>query len=189
MMVAAFEEFLRSAFQERLGTLVGPPSVIEFRKLPEVTRVASVFNSFEIAMGRRRRGGLGRRVDRLPAIGKSAELVVTGNLDPAALADIGANPNSEAVLSLFKALDVAQIFERVRGEFDLIWEKPEASTFLPDKLDEIVQRRHVVAHTADALKITREQLHEAVGFLECLATVLDDELARVVDGFRVAAAP
>jgi hypothetical protein len=188
-MVAAFEEFLRSVFQERLSDLVGVSPVIEFSKLPEVTQTTSVFYSLEISMGRRGRGSRGRKVDRLPAISKSAGLIVAGRLDPAALADMNSNPNSETVGSLFRALAVSQIFEQVRSEFDLIWGKPEAVTFLPDKLDEIVQRRHVIAHTADALKITREQLSEAVRYLECLATVLDDELARVVGGFRVSAAP
>ncbi len=55
-------------------------------------------------------------------------------------------------------------------------EKPEAQSFVEDKLQEIVNRRHVVAHTADALKITRGNLKESLRFLEILAEVLDAEL-------------
>jgi hypothetical protein len=190
LMVAAFEEFLRSLFQERLSSLVAMPPVVEFAKLPKVTRVRSVFYSLEISMGNRGRHERGkRRVDRLLDIGKSAERIVEGRVDPIALSYMGSNPSPWAVSELFKALDVGEIFDRVRSEFDVLWEKREAGTFLRDKLDEIVRRRHVIAHSADALKITREQLREALLFLDCLARVLDGELARVVDGLKVSAAP
>ena len=50
-----------------------------------------------------------------------------------------------------------------------------APDFVGDKLDEIVQRRHRVAHRADALAISRHDLKEGGRFLSLLAEVLDIE--------------
>src|SRR5262249_21151102 len=56
------------------------------------------------------------------------------------------------------------------------------ATFVPDKLNEIVQRRHRVAHTGAALDITRSQLNESLKFLPILSTWLDAQLRSHVDG-------
>jgi hypothetical protein len=64
----------------------------------------------------------------------------------------------------------------VRPAFDTRWAKAEAQNFVAEKLDEIVNSRHRVAHRADALSISRVQVGEWPRFLKTLADVLDGHL-------------
>ena len=68
------------------------------------------------------------------------------------------------------------MFGKLHNKFEAKWGKKEATTFLTDKLNEIVQRRHVVAHSAQALNITRTQLNESVKFLRILGELFDKAL-------------
>jgi hypothetical protein len=68
----------------------------------------------------------------------------------------------------------------MKVRFEVKWRKPVAHTFIADKLDEIVNRRHVVAHTAYALAITRGQLKESIRFLKVLAELLDAAIKRQI---------
>jgi hypothetical protein len=189
LMVAAFEQFLRSMLEERLSSLVAVPPVVEFSRLPDSLRVASVFGGLEIAMGTRRGGGRGPRLERLPAVRRASQIIAADFIDPSALAQLEASPKSSSIRQLFRGIDLPDVFAAVRSQFDILWAKPEASSFVEDKLDEVVGRRHVVAHTADALKITRAQLSESVHFLQVLGTVLDDAAEQKVVELRARAAP
>jgi len=103
-------------------------------------------------------------------------------VNPLAFSDTGGNANPHNVKEMFACLGVTDIFGQIKKRFDSCWRKPTAATFIPDKLDEIVNRRHIVAHTADALKITRSDLNESLKFLKILARLLDIELRKHVDG-------
>ncbi len=176
LVVAAFENFLRECMEEHLSELSHLHLKLQFHKLPDKLRVSSIFNSLERAM----KGPLYQetipKVDRLTEIERVCKIIIAGNLDPQVFSDTGGNPNSKNVKSMFSSVALDNIFIRVRPKFDRKWGKPEAHTFIENKLDEIVNRRHVVAHTADALKITRSNLKESVRFLKILASVLDVEL-------------
>ena len=81
---------------------------------------------------------------------------------------------------MFKALGVHDPFRETRPAFNLIWAKPESPSFVEDTLTAIVNQRHVVAHTADALAISRADLSMWTRFLSALAMVLDERLDKYV---------
>lgn len=176
LIVGSFERFLTDAFQEHLGALAGEPPPVAFSALPDALRISSVFESLDHAMKGPLFGATSTRAARFGGVAVAAERVVRENIDPAALSQTRGNPKSERVKEMFKAIGVKKVFEDTRTAFDNIWAKPEASTFVEDKLDEIVSARHVVAHTAEALQIGRSDLESWSPFVEALATVLDQRL-------------
>lgn len=177
LMVAAFEYFLKDAMEEHLTILAQQKPKIPFEKLPVRLQVNSVFNALKLAMDGPRHGktGSGREV-RLPEVQEACKTIVAGLICPEAFSSTGSNPSSETVHSMFHQVDIDNIFGVIKPGFDRKWAKPEVNDFIKLRLNEIVQMRHKVAHTANTLDITRTQLHEAVKFLTLVATLLDGEL-------------
>lgn len=185
LMVGSFERFLVDAFLEHLGELEGEPPPVTFPQLPDDLRVSTVFESLALALKGPRFQST-TRDERFNGVVQAAERVVSENIDPAALAQTWGTPNSQRVETMFKAIGIRKVFEKTRPAFDALWAKPEAFTFVEDKLDEIVGARHVVAHAAEALQIGRSDLRVWPSFFEVLATVLDARLdlyvSHVVEG-------
>jgi hypothetical protein len=186
LLVGALESFLREAFAEHLESLVGPPPPVPFEKLPRKLRTSSAYESLELAMKGPRFGEPTERIHRLPGVMASARRLVAGVIDADALAETKGNPSSDRVRSMFRAIGAGNPFESERTTFEAEWGRAEASTFLADKLDEIVNARHVVAHTANALGITRADLVEWPRFVLVFAQIVDQRLDRfigdVIDG-------
>jgi len=183
LMVAAFENFLRDCTLEHLGRLQ-PPGKVKLSHFPEPIVLQSVFASMNSAI----RGAPSRsQRARLPDVRLAAHRIATETIDPLAFADTGSNPNSAQVRAMFKPFGEIDVYLSIKSRFDKEWKIATPSTFIPDKLDEIVRRRHVVAHTANALNITRSELRDSVRFLKLLARLLDSELRRrVKSSLRVA---
>ncbi|MET3291820.1 UNVERIFIED_CONTAM: hypothetical protein ABID98_004390 [Brevibacillus sp. OAP136] len=176
MMVAGFENFLRQVVEEHLSELTLLPLKVNFNRLPDKIKTTSVFLSLENAMKGPKYETPIPKIDRLAIIEQASKNFIAGLIDPSAFSSTGGNPNSKTVNSMFNNLGIEDVFSKIRAKFITKWGKPEAHTFIPDKLNEIVNHRHVVAHTANALNLGRSQLKEAVKFLKILATVLDSEL-------------
>lgn len=176
LMVAAFEAFLRQAMEEYLASLTIQPLKVPFDKLPEKMRINSVFATLEQAMkGPPFQEPLPKH-QRLIDIETACKLVLSGTVNPVAFINTGSNPNSKSVKLMFSNLGVKDIFGCIKDRFESKWGKPVAQTFIADKLDEVVNRRHIVAHTANALSISRSDLKESIKFLKVLATLLDTEI-------------
>lgn len=176
LMVASFEYFLREMVEEHLTCLVSNTHQISFDQLPEKMQICTIFNSLEQAMKGKPFEQTGRRVDRIPAIQQACSSIVAQVVNPAAFSNTGSNPNSNTVDSIFKNVGINNVLSNNNNLFERKWGKPIAQRFIIDKLDEIINRRHIVAHTADALNITRSDLREAVKFLKTLAELLDIKL-------------
>ncbi|MDQ2713668.1 MAG: MAE_28990/MAE_18760 family HEPN-like nuclease [Chloroflexota bacterium] len=174
LMVAAFENFLRRTISEHLRELTVHPKV-SFDKLPPRMKVNCVFLTLDNAMkGPPSRG----KVERLPDIERACQLVLSETINPDFFTDTKSNPNAKNVKSIFLEIGLEDIFDQVKNTFDRIWKKPIHQTFIEDKLDEIINRRHRVAHTADTLQITRSDLNESIKFLKILSSVLDSQLKK-----------
>lgn len=173
MMVAAFEQFLREDLDEQLAPLSTNPPPRAFAALPKKMQVASVFGSLETAMKGPRHGTPAGRIHRLPQIRNVAGLIVRGRIDLKALSDTRGNPDSNCVRELLANVGIDKAFDVMRPAFDVAWGRPEAGSFVQDKLDEIVGRRHLVAHTAAALQVARGELPIALRFLGVLGSVFD----------------
>lgn len=184
IMVASFEAFLKAAIVEHLSELTVNPSKVPFANLPDKMRVNSVFYSLEAAL-KGQRYVKTERVDRLPGIKVACAKIVADVIDPEALSSTQSNPTADTVKSLFSDLGVPDIFGKIHTPFHKAWRKPEAVTFIPDKLAEIVSRRHRIAHTGLALDVTRAQLNEALKFLGILAGLLDKQLRSHIDSLAL----
>ena len=96
--------------------------------------------------------------------------------------DTQSNPNAKTVESMFSKVGKDEIFNIIRINFGNRWlintpvSYDPSARYIMDKLNEILDRRHRVAHTATVLNIARTDLDEAVRFLRILARVLDLEL-------------
>lgn len=172
LMVASFEAYLRRSVIEYLSDLTKQPPQVEFSKLPEKLRVNSIFYCLEAALKGPRYEDT-QKCDRLPGIKIACSRVAAEVLDPEALSSTQGNPDSRTVKKLFADIGVADVLTSLHNKFEKKWGKAVASTFIKDKLDEIVKRRHVVAHTGKALDIGRSDLNEAIKFLGILAGLLD----------------
>jgi hypothetical protein len=191
LMVASFEAFLKDVVVEHLTELTVHPPPIPFASLPEKMRVSSVYYCLEGAMRGDPHKARGSKLDRLSDIKVACTLVASEKIDPLALCSTKSNPSSDTVKDLFRDLGVSDVFGKIHNRFvgKRRWGKPEPLTFIADKLNEIVQRRHRVAHTGQALDISRLQLNESIKFLRILAELLDRELRAHIDSLYPAPPP
>jgi len=183
LMVAVFEAFLREVFEERLAVLSAFTPPVQLSSLPEQLRVHNAFESLSWAMKGEPYQSAGRKVDRLAKIDTVARNIVAGIVSPAVFAHTGGNPNAGRVKDMFERVGVSNVFGRSRSAFESAWGTPVAETFIRDKLEEIVSRRHSVAHSPSGLTISRLQIDEAMRFLATLTQVLDSILEQHIDGF------
>ncbi|HEX8472602.1 MAG TPA: HEPN domain-containing protein [Pyrinomonadaceae bacterium] len=183
LVVASFERFLKECIEEQLTTLTTHPA-ISLNNLPDELKVCSTFNTLERAMKGQRFQKAPPKKDRLTDVEAACRRVISNVVNPDSFSAVGANPNSDRVGEMMKNLAIRDVFTVLHSRFERKWRKPVAHTFIRDKLDEIVNRRHRVAHTALALGISRGQLKESVRFLKILAELLDDEVRRKISGFR-----
>ena len=155
LMVAAFEFFLSNLFEENISSLNTVADPIDFNRLPDNLKVKTVFHGLKKALA----GPLYRekppKVERIEDIIKACELLIRKEIDPATFSDTGSNPNGNTVQKKFNEVGITDIFSKIKPSYERILNKPVAQHFIKDKLDEIVNTRHVVAHTADTLNITR----------------------------------
>ena len=182
LMVAAFENYLREMLLEVMADLTADPPRKRMSLLPEKMRVSSVFLSLNDAMRGPRFDKPGGRQARLLDIQRAARLVHNDLIDAVALSNTGGNPAPETVAELLKNIGITDPFTAVRPEFDRRWGRAEAVGFVRDKLEEIVLRRHKVAHAADVLALSRADLLAGVEFLQTVSEAID-----VVVGGHVAA--
>lgn len=180
IVIAAFEEYLRAAIEEHLKTLATDPPPLTPQELPTLLWVTSVFESLQDALSAPRFGPSNSRKDRLAAVSRASDRVVREVVDPVAVTYRQSNPDSASVRSTFKNLGFVGIFPAIHSDFELLWGQREPARFVADKLDEIVLRRHVVAHTAYVLGIARKDLEEGARFIRILATCIDIALKRHV---------
>src|SRR4030042_5842279 len=150
IMVAAFEHFIRQIIEEHLSYLTMQPFKVKFDELPDKMKIHSVFKTLEYATKGRPFEERKDKMDRLSDIYEACRLILSGCVNPEVFSsDIG-NPNSKHVKDIMNNLGIDNIFAKIKDHFDSKWRNPTASTFISDKLDEIVNRRHTVAHKADA---------------------------------------
>lgn len=177
LMVAAFEAYLDDLIEEYVEWIAKSKPSIRFEKLPDTLRVANVYLTLEAAMNGPKHQPAGSKVDRLAAVKAASSIIARDMLNPSAFVGTGGNPGKNAVKELFKRVGLHDVFSVAQRRFERRWGKPVVTDFTREKLEEIVQRRHRVAHRADALRISRADLREAERFLRVFGEVLDIELS------------
>lgn len=176
LMVAAFEDYLRTVIQESLDPYQKSPPDKPRSQLPQRLQIASVFHSLKHVLQGPRHGKPGKRVNRLPDVHQACTLVVQDRIDASALANTGGNPNSECLADLLKQLDIQDPLALIKVEYERLSATPVAHTFVQDTLDTIVLRRHAVAHTTTT-NASRADLNASIAFLKTLAEAVDVVIA------------
>lgn len=182
IMVAAFEQFLRECIPERLGSLNGGTPSVNFDDLPKNLRVNAIFGHLQRALDGPKFEH-SERVSRIAAI-RAASAAIAGKVLVASALAPERSPLSDNIVAACDAFGLKRIFIRIDGPFRAAWGKPESTTFIRDKLDEIVRRRHRLAHTADVLNVARRDVRDGLPFLRTLAGALDDEFENHVSWIR-----
>ncbi|MFJ3764936.1 HEPN domain-containing protein [Streptomyces sp. NPDC090082] len=179
LTVASFEKFLRDLFEEELDRL--RVANISMSSLPRKLQVEASFASLELAIkGDFSSKGMDREL-RLTNVLAAAKLLARDSFDPKALAATNSNPDSACVKRMFKSVGIPEVFQRCNSEFTKHWGRQEVSGFENQKLDSILDSRHQVAHTAQAMHISRPELSYNLRFIEVLARVLHAQLSQFVD--------
>lgn len=172
LMVASFEQFITDLMDKRLTPLATSPARVVFEDLPERMRNHSVFTTLEHATDHLPYQPSKPRIDRLPDIETAARQVLSGLINVQAFTYLG-SPKANQISEMFNHIGINNVFSVARPRFEQLWGQPVADRFIQDKLDEVVDRRHRVAHRAEALSISRTDLRQSLKFLRVLATVLD----------------
>lgn len=178
LMVAAFENYLKEAIAEifeRVNT-ANPPC--QFSKLPLPLQTQAVYTGLGAAMVAKPWDQLKDKQLRLPRVLDAVNRIGRGEILSQEIADTAGNPSSVQVKSMFKIIGLPAIFSNIKPAFDAAWGSPTAQTFIADNLDAVVQRRHVVAHTASVLATSRMDLHDWQRFLLCFVSQVDAALER-----------
>jgi len=173
LMVAAFEAFLDDMVEEWVAYIAAQNPPIIYDLFPEGMRVHDTFTSLGLALNGPKYGAAGTKAALIPAIRAASAMVIAKTLNPTAFSGTAGNPSKDAVKDLLKRIGMTDAFNQIKPKFESKWRRPVSETFVGDKLEEVVQRRHRVVHRADALSIARSDLKEGERFLRIFAEVLD----------------
>jgi len=89
---------------------------------------------------------------------------------------IRSNPNSERLKEFFNSIGLQKFFIKIKPKFEKKIGKYVAPTEIEDTLDFIINQRNTVAHSANALNLSRLDLENYLVFLKSLSDICDDEL-------------
>lgn len=187
LMVAAFEFYIKKLFEGNIARLNSVPPTIDLQKLPDKLKVKIVYDSLQNAMEGPKYSAKLPKVDRINDVLSACRLLIGEHINPTAFSDTNSNPNGDTVKEKFKEIGIPDIYGNIKVRFETKWGTPVADTFIKDKLDEIVRTRHVVAHTADTLNITKAGQNEALKFLKILAELLEIEMDKQIKNLLVVA--
>jgi len=176
LLSATFERFLKDLGEEQSARLRGTRKAIKLSQLPDRIKVHSIFASLKQSMDGPRYGVKTEKKDRIPDIVDKCRLIGSDFIDSEVFSSTGGNPNSDAVKVIFNNLDVDDPFAKIKTGFETLWGKAVAQNFIKEKLDEIISKRHVIAHTADVMTISRSDINDHKKFMECLVGALYDHL-------------
>ncbi len=172
LIVASWENFLKRLVEEELTNLTTHTPKVPFKNLPVDMQTHSVIKTLEIAT----KGP--NKKERLPDIELACNFVISGKINPVVFIDTKSNPNSKLVTEMFKNLGIPNIFVRIKEDFERRSKRKVADRFIEDKLNEIINRRHFVAHEAYVLNISRLDLNESIKFMKILAQVFERYLQK-----------
>ena len=173
LMVASFESFLNNLPETYMNILIINYSTIDFSKLPEKMQITNVFKTLDRAM-KIKFGVAKKKFDRIIDIRSACRIILKDQINSNAFILGGKNPKHDVISKYFKIIGKRKIFEKVTIEFQKKWGTKVPTQFIKDKLNEIVNRRNVVAHKSIASRITKKDLIDSIKFLMIMAKLLDN---------------
>jgi hypothetical protein len=175
LMVAAWESFLKQLVEDELTILTTQPPKIKFDELPTKMQIHSIFQTLDRATKGPRYQHTDR-IDRLADIDQACRLIISGVINPLAFSDTDTNPSPKVIRNMFSNIGIEDIFMSIKPEFERKWDQPVDNRFIEVKLQQIIHRRHLVAHKADTLGVSRKDLNEAVRFMKIIAPLFEKQL-------------
>ena len=173
LMVASFESFVNSLPETHMETLIVDYLTIDFSKLPPKMQITNVFKSLDGAM-KIKVGPTTKKIDRIIDIKSVCRIILKDQINSDAFTLGGKNPKYDTISKCFIIIGKRRIFKKITKEFQKKWGIEVPTQFIKDKLNEIVDRRNLVAHTSIASRITKRDLIESIKFLKLTAKLLDN---------------
>ena len=173
LMVASFESFINSLPETHMNILIIDYSTIDFSKLPQKMQITNIFNSLDRAMKIKFRPAT-KKIDRVIDIKSACRIILNDQVNSDAFTLGGKNPKDYSVSYCFNIIGKRRIFKKITIEFQKKWGIEVPTQFIKDKLNEIVDRRNLVAHKSIASRITKKDLIESIKYLIIMAKLLDN---------------
>lgn len=178
LMVASFEEFVRSVFAENLDLLLRPVSGFSLSKYHSQLHLESIFCGLQRALDGDR-SGKRRDLSRRPEIMAICNIIIGDEIVVDALSDVGANPKGTRIVKMLERVGLKSPSDALDKRY-AARHGPCAAGYVVARLDSIVNLRHSVAHTGRALIIPRTQLDDNLLFLAQAAEVIEATLTAFV---------
>ncbi len=176
LLIASFEYYVRSSISEVLSPFSISPPRVPFERLPEKLRVNGVFLPLEHAMKGPHYSAGKERYEKLPGVRQVCMLISQGCIGIDGVAETRSNIDAGTLHSLCDKIGLENVFDKIYVDFCKMWKKQETKTFIRDKLEEIVGKRHAVAHTANATNLSRSDIALYRKFINVLARCIDTRL-------------
>lgn len=177
LMVGAFETYLQSVFREKLYEIDQSRTTIDITLVKEHIWTEAVFGLLEFSMkGSRTRPESKPKSERLDNVINACQSIISGRVNPDIFSDTESNPNAACVNKMCARVGIFNMFGRVTHKRHTTLHTTTATTYLSDKLDEIIARRNNVAHNVNVSGVARHDLSDAVSFLQELTNDIDKEL-------------
>lgn len=180
LMVASFENYLKEVMEERLTELSESPS-FQFNSLPIEIIHFNFKKTLDLSINPIKKIDSNQKINqKISNYEKGSQFVVNRKINPEAFSiATRSNPNSERLIEMFKSLGHKQFFFKIKPKFEKKM-GAVASTYIQNNLDFIVNRRHEVAHSGNALNLSRHDLGEYIIFIKTLSEICDSELFDII---------
>lgn len=175
LSVAALEKYLRDVFEEVMDDLISHPRY-SYTNLPEVIQLHSAAESLTWAVRGEPYAPIRRNADKIRDMQISVNRLYNGRIYPKVFAHTQSNPNSETVKSMMKNIGITNYFDSIKIRFERRLGFSIHNTYIKDSLDSIINTRHLIAHTATAGNVTREDLRRSFKFLNILTEIIDSSI-------------
>lgn len=173
LLVGMFEQCIKEMINEYIEDLTKNLNSANYANLPQILQTTNVFVGLNRVLEDRSKD----KNNRISAILSTCKTITEFNLEPLAFTDTRSNPNSEQLKTLLKNIDMNDPYATLKSRFTNKWKTQVTDRFIPDKLDEIISKRNLVAHTGKAISVlSREDLKEYFRFIKILARILDIEI-------------
>jgi RiboL-PSP-HEPN len=172
LMVAAFERYLRDAFEEYTEVIAGRAKSTKHPKLDKAFVERNDYNFVNWLVRDSREVTIAKVVE----MRRVARLIAAENFIPEAFSRTRANPGPETVKELFRDFGVPDAFRLIEGNLKNRYPRPFAPGFARGQLEAIIGRRNDVAHGGGALSIARADLEGWVVFMGALGRAVDNTL-------------
>ena len=172
LMVAAFERYLRDAFEEYTEKIAHRAETTGHPKLDGALADSNDFNFVNWVI----RDSRQRKPTKLSELRRAARLIAERHFIPESFSRTRANPGPDTVKELFKDFGVADAFSPIEGNLTAHHPSPFPTGFARDQLEAIIGWRNHIAHGGSALDIARADLEGWVAFMGALGRAVDNTL-------------